>query len=111
VCGRLFGLVCFGLCLKVDVTGDLTLKELVAHFTDEFGLELTMLSHGVSILFSFFQNKKKTKERMPMKLTELVEHVTGNPVLPAQKYVIFEAMCSDEDGEDVDLPCIRVILP
>ena len=69
-----------------------------------------MLSYGVSILYSFFQNKKKTKERMPMPLTKIVEVVTGKPVNAGQKYVIFEVMCSDEEGEDVDLPCIRLIL-
>jgi hypothetical protein len=30
-----------------------------------------MLSYGVSILYSFFQNKKKTKERMPLRMTEV----------------------------------------
>ena len=30
-----------------------------------------MLSHGVSILYSFFANKKKIKERMPMPMTEV----------------------------------------
>jgi len=72
--------------------------------------QVTMLSYGVSILYSFFQNKKKTKERMPMPLTKIVEVVTGKPVNAGQKYVIFEVMCSDEEGEDVDLPCIRLIL-
>jgi len=97
---------------KLDVKGDLTLAQLIDHFQDEFGLEVSMLSYGVSILYSFFMNKKKAKERMPLPMTEVVRAVTGNAVGTGagQKYVIFEIMCSDEDGEDVDLPCIRMIL-
>ena len=95
---------------KLDVSGDLTLQELLGFFEDEYGLEVSMLSYGVSILYSFFQNKKKTKERLPMRMTQLVEAVTGSAVHEGQKYVIFEVMCTDEEGEDVDLPCIRMLL-
>jgi hypothetical protein len=38
---------------------------------EEYGLEVTMLSYGVSILFSFFQNKKKAKERMSMTMSQV----------------------------------------
>jgi hypothetical protein len=40
----------------------------------------------------------------------VVEQVTNVPVNPAQKYIIFEVMCADEEGEDVDLPSVRMIL-
>ena len=49
----------------------MTLKDLIEHFESEYGLEVTMLSYGVSILFSFFQNKKKTQERMPLPMTQV----------------------------------------
>mmetsp|Transcript_15408 Transcript_15408/g.27190 ORF Transcript_15408/g.27190 Transcript_15408/m.27190 type:complete len:114 (-) Transcript_15408:174-515(-) len=81
-----------------------------SHFPDEFGLELTMLSHGVSILYSFFQNKKKTKARMPMSMRQLVTEVTGKEVPPEQKYLIFEVMCSTDEEEEVDVPCLRLFL-
>jgi ubiquitin-activating enzyme E1 len=95
---------------KVDVEGDLSLEAFIAHFDEKYGLEVSMLSYGVSILYSFFQNKKKTKERMPLPMTEVMALVTGQPVHAGQKYVILEVMCTDEEGEDVDLPCVRLVL-
>lgn len=97
---------------RIDVNGDVSLQELMDFFQEEYGLEVSMLSYGVSILYSFFMNKKKAKERLPMPMTEVVREVTGKAVgkEAGQKYVIFEVMCTDEEGEDVDLPCIRMVL-
>jgi ubiquitin-activating enzyme E1 len=95
---------------RVDVDlGDLTLKELLDHIQERFGgVDVSMLSHGVSILFSFFANKKKIKERMPMKMSQVIEQVTGRPVDAQRKFLIFEVICTDEEGEDVELPYIRM---
>ena len=66
-----------------------------------------MLSHGVSILHSFFAAKAKTAKRMSMTLYDLVEEVTKKKIDPTTSFLIFEVCCSDDDGEDVDLPYIR----
>jgi len=89
---------------------DLTLKQLVDFFLDEFGLEISMLSHGVSILYSNFGPAAKAKERMPMTIKALVETVTKKPLLPNKKFLTLEAMLQDEDFEEVELPYVRLQL-
>ena len=96
-------------CIELD-GADLTLKELVAHFEDEFGCELSMLSYGVSILFSSFASAKKVKLRMPMKITDIIAEVTKKPVAPNRKYLVLEVMLQDDDCEEVDLPYVRLKL-
>lgn len=72
--------------------------------------QVNMLSHGVSILYSSFMNKKKVKDRMKKTMTAVVEEVTGKATPPEQKFLIFEVMCNDEDMEDVDMPAMRFFL-
>ncbi|CAM9268613.1 unnamed protein product [Heterosigma akashiwo] len=97
---------------RIDVRlGDVTLKQFLDHFQDELGLEVTMLSHGVSILYSFFANKKKIKERMSMSMTEVVASVTKKPVPTAQKFLILEVICADlETSDEVEVPYVRFYL-
>ena len=66
-----------------------------------------MLSFGISILYSFFSNRKKIAQRMPMELPALCEAVTRKPLDADQRYLIFEVCCCDDDDEDVELPCVR----
>jgi len=87
---------------------DLTLKEFLAHFNDKHELEVTMISSGVSILYSFFTNAKKLKERMPMTMSALVQEVSKNEFKPKQAYITFE-ICANHtsDDEDVEVPYVR----
>jgi len=66
---------------------DITLKEFLAYFNDKHGLEVTMISSGVSILYSFFTNAKKLAERMPMPMSKLVTEVSKAEFKPKQAYV------------------------
>ena len=45
---------------------NITLEELIRHFGDK-GLDITMLSSGVSLLYASFYPQSKLKDRMPMK--------------------------------------------
>jgi ubiquitin-activating enzyme E1 len=87
---------------------DITLEEFLALFNERHGLEVTMISSGVSILYSFFTNAKKLKERMPLPMSQLVTEVSKTEFKPKQTYVTFEICCNDTaDDEDVEVPYVR----
>jgi len=94
---------------SLDVNlGDITLKEFITHFENEYGLDVSMISHGVSILFSFFANKKKLAERMTMKMSEVVESVTKKALPGNQLFLVFEIIANDLDtDEEVELPYVK----
>ena len=77
----------------------------------EYGAELSMLSHGVSILYSNFMQKKKVDERKVMPLRAIVESVSKREIGPKQKYMIFEMIISDPDTDDeIEVPYVRLKL-
>jgi len=87
---------------------DLTLAEFLKFFEAKHGLEVTMISSGVSILYSFFTNAKKLKERMPMPMSQLVAEVSKAEIKPKQSYIIMEICANDAtDDEDVEVPYVR----
>jgi ubiquitin-activating enzyme E1 len=98
----------FSLWDRFDIKEDITLREFIDYFKNEHNLEVTMVSSGVSMLYSFFMNKKKAEERLNMKLSKVVETVSKKPIPAHVKSVIFEICCNDADDEDVDVPYVRV---
>jgi ubiquitin-activating enzyme E1 len=88
--------------------GDITLQQFINHFETEYNLEVSMISHGVSILFSFFGNKKKLAERMNMKMSEVVQSVSKKELPPNQLFITFEIIATERDtDEDVELPYVK----
>jgi ubiquitin-activating enzyme E1 len=89
-------------------TGDITMGELMDYFEKEYNLEISMLSYGVSILYSFFANKKKVEERKAMKMTEVIHSITKKEFPSNQLFIILEVIANDiETGEEVELPYIK----
>ncbi|KAI0053041.1 ubiquitin activating enzyme [Auriscalpium vulgare] len=93
---------------RFEFVNDPTLQDIVDWFKKEHKLDISMVSQGVSMLWSSFIGKKKSEERLPMKFSRLVEHVSKKPVAPTTTNFIVEVMVSDEDGEDVEVPFIVV---
>ncbi|KAJ1980774.1 E1 ubiquitin-activating protein [Dimargaris cristalligena] len=102
--------VTFSLWDRFDVQGDITLQEFLDYFQREHGLEITMLSSGVTMLYSFFMAKKKLEERRPMKMSQLVEAVSKKPIPPHVKSIVLEMCVNDRDGEDVEVPYVRLTI-
>jgi ubiquitin-activating enzyme E1 len=95
------------------VNGNPTLKEFLDWFQNEHQLEVQMLSQGVSMLWSAFVPPKKVgrgvfaliqaAERMNMRMSELVEHVSKKPLPPWSRNLLVEVMVNDAEGEDVEV--------
>lgn len=94
---------------SLDISlGDITLGEFMDYFEKECNLEVSMLSYGVSILYSFFANKKKVEERKVMKMTEVITSITKKEFPANQLFITLEIIANDKDtDEEVELPYIK----
>lgn len=95
---------------RFDIQGDITLRVLLEHFEKEEGLEITMLSYGVSLLYASFFPPKKLKNRYDLPITQLVKLVTKNEIPAHVKTMILEVCADDKQGEDVEVPFITIHL-
>lgn len=86
---------------------DISLERFLGHFKENYGLEVSMISCGVSMLYSSFTSPAKLKERMPMPLSKVAQTVGKMELSESEKYLVFEVCCNDESGEDVEVPYIR----
>ncbi|BAP70831.1 ubiquitin-activating enzyme E1 1 [Kluyveromyces marxianus] len=95
---------------RFDIQGDIKLRDLIDHFKEKEGLEITMISYDVSLLYASFFPPKKLKDRMDLPITEVVKLVTKKEVPSHIKKMILEVCCEDNEGEDVEVPYVTVHL-
>lgn len=95
---------------RFEVDQEMTLSEFLQYFKDKHNLEITMISQGVCMLYSFFQPKAKLAERMSMTMSDVVRKVSKKQIAPYERALVFEICCNDEEGEDVEVPYVNYIM-
>ncbi|ELU11611.1 hypothetical protein CAPTEDRAFT_162959 [Capitella teleta] len=101
----------FTLWDRFEIDGEMTLKEFIDYFKEKHRLEITMLSHGVSMLYSFFMPPAKAKERMSASMSDIVVKVSKKRIPSHVKSLVFELCCNDDTDEDVEVPYVKYNLP
>merc|ERR1712042_153776 len=94
-----------------EIQGEMTMQKFLDHFKEEYKLEVTMMSQGVCMLYSFFMGKDKREERMNMNISDVVQKVSKKRIPAHARALTIELCCDDESDEDVEVPYVRYILP
>lgn len=76
-----------------------TLESLLAHLQEEHGLTVRMLLHDQALLYSSGWPFEKQAQHLGLRVTELVQQVTGQKPKPGLRVLVFELSCEGEDDD------------
>ncbi|XP_032145763.1 ubiquitin-like modifier-activating enzyme 7 isoform X3 [Sapajus apella] len=80
-----------------------TLESLLAHLQEQHGLRVRMLLHHPALLYSARWSPEKQAQCLPLRVTELVQRVTGQEPAPGPRVLVLQLSCEDEE-EDIAFP-------
>jgi ubiquitin-activating enzyme E1 len=86
---------------------EMTVQELFDHFKTKHSLDITMLSQGVALIYSFFISADTKKERMLLPVSEATQKVSKKAIPPHVQDLVLEMCCDDANGEDAEVPFIQ----
>ncbi|XP_052043273.1 ubiquitin-like modifier-activating enzyme 7 isoform X1 [Apodemus sylvaticus] len=88
-------------CLKVSAgQPEKTLESLLAHLQEEYGLKVEILLYDQALLYSSEWPYEKRAQRLCLRVTELVQQVTGWKPKPGLRVLVLELSCEGEEDED-----------
>ncbi|GAB1294668.1 E1 ubiquitin-activating enzyme [Apodemus speciosus] len=76
-----------------------TLESLLAHLQEEHGLRVQMLLYDQALLYSSGWPSEKRAQRLCLRVTELVQQVTGWKPKPGLRVLVLELSCEGEEDE------------
>nr|XP_012323174.1 ubiquitin-like modifier-activating enzyme 7 isoform X1 [Aotus nancymaae] len=80
-----------------------TLESLLAHLQEQHGLRVRMLLYHAALLYSARWSTEKQAQCLPLRVTELVQRVTGQVPVPELRVLVLQLSCEDEE-EDTAFP-------
>jgi ubiquitin-activating enzyme E1 len=87
-----------------------TLQQLLDKFKAQRGLTIEMVSHGRSLLYASFLPLPKMQPRLAMTIPELVQTVGKTTIPDTQTCVTLSVSCEDANGQDVEVPSVKLCI-
>jgi ubiquitin-activating enzyme E1 len=89
------------------IEGDLTMGAFVDAVKQKYNVTIDMLTMGSSLIYSGFMQPAERAARVAKKVTDvLVDDFHRPPLAKGQKYLKLDALCLDDDGEEIETPTL-----
>ena len=96
----------------IDIDGDLTVKEFIDIAKAKWNVRVMTLeaakATGKVNVYAAYMNSRVRKERMPMKITELVSSALKAPIPDYTEFLRISCICYNDQMEEVPVPDFRL---